>query len=134
MEMTRKAHEIRYFLFSQAFADGVRITVAILLPALVASYLGHFRLGLTISLGALCVSITDAPGPTRHRLNGMLACCGYIFLSAAVTLLVRGNTWMMGLVITLFSFFFSMFNVYGTRATAVGNAAILVMILTMDEP
>jgi uncharacterized membrane protein (TIGR01666 family) len=134
MEMTRKAHEIRYFLFSQAFADGVRITVAILLPALVASYLGYFRLGLTISLGALCVSITDAPGPTRHRLNGMLACCGYIFLSAALTLLVRGNMWMMGLVITLFSFFFSMFNVFGNRATAVGNAAILVMILTMDEP
>jgi uncharacterized membrane protein YccC len=39
----------------------------------------------------------------------------------------------MGIEIVLVSFFFSMFTVYGNRATAVGNAAILVMILTMDR-
>jgi uncharacterized membrane protein (TIGR01666 family) len=40
----------------------------------------------------------------------------------------------MGLEILIVTFFFSMFNVYGSRAALVGNAAILVMILLMDKP
>jgi YccS/YhfK family integral membrane protein len=134
MKMHRQANEIRYFLFSQGFADGLRMTLAILLPALVAAQLGYFNIGLIISLGALCVSLTDAPGPTLNRRNGMLFCCCFIFLVATATLLVRHNTLLLGLEIAVFSFLFSMFNVYGNRAAAVGNAAILVMIFTMDDP
>src|SRR5215216_2677178 len=128
----QQAKEIRYFFYSQAFADGFRITFAILLPALIASWYGWFEAGMGISLGALCVSITDAPGPVIHKKNGMLFCAGFIFLVAAATSFARLNVYMLGIEIVLVSFFFSMFNVYGNRATSVGNAAILVMILTMD--
>jgi YccS/YhfK family integral membrane protein len=134
MKIARKARNISHFFFSQAFADGFRTTVAILLPALIASYLGYFSLGLSISLGAVCVSLTDAPGPALHKRNGMLATCMFLFLVSAVTEMVRENAVLLGIEITLVSFFFSMFTVYGTRATAVGNAVILVMILTMDPP
>jgi uncharacterized membrane protein (TIGR01666 family) len=57
-----------------------------------------------------------------------------VFVVAAITSLARMNIYAMGLEIVLASFFFSMFNVYGNRATSVGNAAMLVMILTMDTP
>lgn len=130
----KQAREIQYFLYSQAFADGFRATLAILLPALVSSYLGYFDIGLTISLGAMCVSLTDAPGPLLHRRNGMLFCSAFIFLIALLTALARINLITLGIEIAAVSFFFSMFTVYGNRATSVGNAAILVMILTMDKP
>ncbi len=132
--MQRKARELRYFFFSQAFADGLRTTFAILLPALVAFYFNIVDLGMTISLGALAVSLTDSPGPVMHKRNGMLITLGFIFLVSLLTPLARMNVYLLGLEIFLVSFFFSMFTVYGTRATAVGNAVILVMILTMDHP
>ena len=131
--MRHQAREIRYFFYSQAFADGFRTTVAILLPALLGSYLNFFQIGLTISLGCMCVSLTDAPGPAVHKRNGMLFCSAFIFIVAILTGFARMNVYTLGLEILATSFFFSMFNVYGTRAASVGNSGILIMILTMDS-
>jgi YccS/YhfK family integral membrane protein len=131
--MQGQAKEIKYFLYSQAFADGLRATLAILAPALLGYFFGYFTIGISISLGAMCVSLTDAPGPIIHRRNGLLLCCLFVFLVALITPLARLNLYTMGLEIALVCFFFSMFNVYGSRASSVGNAAILVMILTMED-
>src|SRR5689334_11101775 len=130
--MRKQAREIRYFFYSQAFADGLRSAIAILLPALIGSYLDFFETGLTISLGAMFVGMTDSPGPLIHRKNGMLICCGIIFIVALITALAQRNVVTMGIEIAVVTFFFSMFTVYGNRATSVGNAAILSMILTME--
>jgi uncharacterized membrane protein (TIGR01666 family) len=132
--MKAQRREIQYFFYSQSFADGVRTALAILLPSLLGNYLGFFDLGLTISLGAMCVSLTDAPGPIIHRKNGMFITSAIIFCIAGITSFARLNIFTMGMEIVLVTFFFSMFNVYGNRATSVGNAAILMMILTMDKP
>lgn len=129
----KSVKEVTYFFYSQAFADGLRATVAIVLPALIGSYLGHFDTGLTISLGAMCVSLTDAPGPVLNKRNGMLISAALAFLTAVVTALVSHNPYLLGFEVAAVTFFFSMFVVYGTRATAVGNTAILIMILTMDR-
>ena len=126
-----RTKEIRYFFYSQQFADGLRITAAIVVPALVALYLGYFEIGFTISLGAICVSITDAPGPFANRRKGMWFCLFFMLIVAVSTMMVRDNPWLLGTGILLFSFFFSLFNVYGNRAAGVGSAAILIMILTM---
>ena len=131
--VTKNVKEVQYFFYSQAFADGFRASFAILLPALLGSFFGYFEIGLTIALGAMCVSLTDAPGPLLHKRNGMLFCAGFAFLVAIITALARTNVFTMGLEVALVTFFFSMFVVYGARATGVGNAAILVMILSMDR-
>lgn len=132
--MNTKFKDVQYFFYSQALADGLRATMAILLPALIGSYTGHFEFGLSVSLGAMCVSLTDAPGPVLNKRNGMLFCSAFVFLIAALTGFARMNAYTMGLEVLLVTFFFSMFVVYGARATGVGNAAVLVMILTMDQP
>ncbi|HEX8315959.1 MAG TPA: FUSC family membrane protein, partial [Flavisolibacter sp.] len=132
--MHKNVKEVQYFFYSQAFADGFRASFAILLPALIGSLLGHFETGLTIALGAMCVSLTDAPGPFLHKRNGMLFCAGFAFIIAILTAFARMNPYTMGAEVAFVTFFFSMFVVYGTRATGVGNAAILVMILNMDRP
>ncbi|NTS41116.1 FUSC family protein [Flavisolibacter sp. BT320] len=132
--MNQKIREVHYFFYSQAFADGLRSTTAILLPALIGSYLGHFQTGLTISLGAMVVSLTDAPGPILNKRNGMLIAMSLAVVFAIITALARSSPILMGIEILLVTFFFSMFVVYGQRATGVGNAAVLIMILTMDNP
>lgn len=126
---------VRYFLFSHYFSDGLRTTVAVLLPALY-----FFRVqnlpdwGFMLGLGALCASITDSPGPLIHKRNGLLVCCGFSFLTALLTGYARLNPWTLGLEIGLLSFFFAGLNVYGNRAAAVGSAGMLTMILMMDRP
>lgn len=132
--MQRQAKEIQSFFYSQAFADGFRTAFTILLPALIGFYFNFFEIGLTISLGAMCVSLADAPGPIIHKRNAMLICSGFVFVVALITTVARLNIYTMGLEIAFAAFLFSMFNVYGNRAASVGNAALLVMILTMDTP
>jgi uncharacterized membrane protein (TIGR01666 family) len=131
---TKNIKEVQYFFYSQAFADGFRATSAILFPALLGSFFDFFDIGLTISLGAMCASLTDAPGPLLHKRNGMLFTIAFGFLIAIITALTRTNVYLLGAEIAIVTFIFSMFVVYGARATAVGNAAIVVMILTMDKP
>jgi uncharacterized membrane protein (TIGR01666 family) len=132
--MNTQGKEIRYFLYGQSFADGFRTTFAILFPAVLGNYLGFFEIGLTVSLGAMAVSLTDAPGPVIHRKNGMFIASALVFCIAGITSLARLNIYTLAIEIAVVTFVFSMFNVYGNRATSVGNAVILMMILTMDTP
>lgn len=128
-----QSREIKTFILSQYFSDGLRITFGVLLPSLIFYQLGLLAVGLTISLGALCVSIADNPGPISHKRNGMLFCNIFVFLTAILTGLINSSPILIGIEILLLCFFYSMFSVYGNRASAVGTAALLVMILTIDQ-
>ena len=131
--MTDPKQNIQYFLFSQYLADGIRITLEIILPAIIFSQFGKFDLGLIMSTGAFGVSLTDAPGPAEHKRNAMLYCILFTFLIALVTGLVNTNIYLMGLLILLASFFFTMFSVFGNRAASLGTAVLLIMVLRMDK-
>jgi uncharacterized membrane protein (TIGR01666 family) len=125
--------EIKSFFFSQYFSDGLRISLGILLPALVLLQFGEFDLGITLSLGALCICVIDNPGPVVHKRNGMAIGNLCVFIVAVTTGFARLNVYTLGLEVTVFSFLFSMFIVYGNRAASVGTAALLIMIFMMDK-
>jgi len=129
--MTGPTRNIKLFLFSQHLADGLRITLAIALPALLSGWLGVFEKGILVSLGALCVSICDVPGPVKHRRNGMFYCNLFLFVMSVLTGLVNDHAVLLGLLIIGSSFFFSMLSIYGNRSASVGTAALLVLVLRM---
>ena len=132
--MNKRTRQVSYFLSSQYFSDGLRITLAILLPSLVLAQFGQLQTGMAMSLGALNVSLSDAPGPVMHRRNGMAATVLIAFLVTFITGFARMNPYTLGVEVLLFSFFFSMFAIWGNRATSVGTAALLIMILMLDRP
>jgi uncharacterized membrane protein (TIGR01666 family) len=125
--------EIKSFFYSQYFSDGIRTSIGILLPALVFNYLNQFELGVTLSLGALCVSVVDIPGPVIHKRNAMAICTLCIFVVGVITGFARMNAVTLGIEIAVFSFLFSMLIVYGTRAAAVGTGALLMMIFMIEK-
>jgi uncharacterized membrane protein (TIGR01666 family) len=125
--------EIKSFFFSQYFSDGLRMSLGILLPALILLQFNQFDLGITISLGALCICVIDNPGPVIHKRNGMAIGNLCLFIVSVTTGFVRLNVYTLGLEVTVFSFLFSMFIVYGNRAASVGTAALLIMIFMMDR-
>ena len=132
--MNRRSRQVSYFLSSQYFSAGLRTTLSILLPSLVLAQFGQLQTGMAMSLGALNVSLTDAPGPVLHRRNAMLAAVIIGFLMTLLTGFARMNAYTLGIEVLLFSFFFSMFAIWGNRAASVGTAALLIMILMLDRP
>lgn len=122
------------FLYSYYLSTGVRITVGIVLPALVLSFFDMLQIGTAISLGALCVSATDNPGPIHHRRNGMLFCLLLLIVVATLTSLAAFSTILLGILIVVFCFLFSMIGVYGSRAISIGVAALLIMVLQIGHP
>jgi uncharacterized membrane protein (TIGR01666 family) len=124
---------IKSFFYSQYFSDGLRITIGVLLPSLLLSQFNRFDDGISMSLGALAVSVVDTPGPLSLKRNAMAICNVCVFIAAVTTGFARLNIYTLGVEITVFAFVFSMFTVYGNRAASVGTGALLVMILMMDK-
>ena len=122
------------FINGRYASEGVRITAGILFPSFIMNFYGLLPIGIIMSLGSLCVSAADTPGAVRHRVNGMLACCILVTLMSVIIYYATVNIFLLGVVIALSGFFFSMLTVYGNRSSAVGIAALLIMILSLQTP
>jgi uncharacterized membrane protein (TIGR01666 family) len=130
--LERSSKQLKQFLYSQYFSDGFRITLGVILPSLVCYYLDLVNVGITLALGALCVSVPDNPGPADHRRNAMLVTSFLVFFMALITGVLTPYTWALALFITVSCFVFTMLNVFGARAAAVGVSALIVMVLGID--
>jgi uncharacterized membrane protein (TIGR01666 family) len=122
------------FINSHNVSDAVRITVGIILPAIVLSYFHNLSAGIVVSLGAMCVGNADNPGPIHHRRNGMIACILIIFTVTLLTGLASTSPLLTGILVFLFCWVFSMMGIYGSRASSIGVNALLVMVLSIDRP
>jgi uncharacterized membrane protein (TIGR01666 family) len=131
--LTTSSLVLKRFLLSQYFSDGVRITLGILLPSIICYQYDASATGIAISLGALIVSIPDTTGPYEHRRNAMLFTVALIFFLSILVGTIAPYPILLGLFIPLAFFTFSMLQVYGARAGAIGTAAIVVVILGIDQ-
>ena len=131
--LNRPIRSIQDFLLSTYFADGLRITVGVLFPSLILAQFGLLKFGMTLSLGALCVSVVDTPGPAVHRRNAMLLTTALITVLSVVVGLTNKSQYFVGILLVICSFLFSMLFLYGTRAAAIGTATLLVMVLSIDD-
>ncbi|WP_018611404.1 FUSC family membrane protein [Segetibacter koreensis] len=121
------------FINSQHLSEGVRITTGVLLPAFIMSYFHMLSTGISISLGALFVSITDSAGPIHHRKNGMIVCIVSIFLVSLCAGFFTNYPVVLALFLFACCFFFSMIGIYGTRASSIGTATLIVLTLSTDN-
>lgn len=133
MQIRQPIRNIQDFLLSTYFADGLRITIGVLLPSLILAQFGLLTYGMTLSLGALCVSVVDSPGPMLHRRNAMFVTTALIFVFSIITGLTNKSHYFIGFLLAISSFIFSMFYIYGVRAASVGTAVLLIMVLSIDD-
>lgn len=134
MPRLRLPTRLQYFFFGADFSGGLRTTLAILLPAAVGAQLGHFDRGLTMSIGAICLSVPDTPGPAIHRRTGQLTALALVLGVALLTGYAAPVRWLLGLEVAALSFGLSMLLVWGARAGAVGTAGLLALVLTLAHP
>lgn len=125
--------EVKGFVLSQYFGDGLRITFGVVLPSLILAQFNLLQIGVSFSLGAVCASIADSPGPITHRRNGMFLTIGFVTIISLLTSLVGLSVYTLGAFVVALSFLCSMLYVYGPRAASMGVAALLVMIIGLDD-
>lgn len=123
--------EYKSFISSHYLSDGIRITAGIVLPAIIFNHFNLLTAGVVVSLGAMSVSITDTPGPIHHRKNGMLACIIINTVMALLTGLAAPYPLLLGALLLVSCFSFSMIAVFGTRANSIGVSALLMIVLNM---
>jgi uncharacterized membrane protein YccC len=124
--------ELKKYITSHQTSLAIRVTFSVVIPPVVFYNLHEMPIGAALSIGALCTSLTDTPGPPHHRRNGFYAS---IILNCITAILVGfTNTWhyLLGMEIFAFSFLFSFISIFGNRASSVGVMALLVLILTID--
>ncbi|MBC7866956.1 MAG: hypothetical protein H7X88_05425, partial [Gloeobacteraceae cyanobacterium ES-bin-316] len=121
-----------HFINGRYVNEGIRITAGIVLPSFFFSYLNMLPIGFVVSLGALCVSVADTPGAVKQRFNGMFACCLLVTAISVLVSYAAVSVPVLASLITLSGFFFSMLTVYGNRSSAVGMAAMIVMVLSLQ--
>ena len=126
--------EYKSFINSYYLGEGLRITTGAVLPAVVLGYFGLLPAGVLASLGAVCVSTADSPGPIQHRRNGMQVCIALIFIVCLITGYTAPYPFALGCWVAVACFIFSMIAVYGGRVISIGIAALLVMVLNMNRP
>ncbi|MNK03348.1 Inner membrane protein YccS [compost metagenome] len=131
--LQRPIRDTQDFLLSNYFAEGLRITFGVLCPSLIMAHFGMLQFGMTLSLGALCVSIVDSPGPIHHRRNAMFVTTALLFLVSIIVGITNKSDVFIGILLVAFSFIFSMLFLYGARAASIGTSVLLVMILSIDD-
>lgn len=134
MPRPRFPTRLQYFFFGADFSGGLRTALAIVLPAAVGAKTGHFDLGLALSIGAICLSVPDTPGPAVHRRTGQLTALALVLAVALLTGYAAPVRWLLGLEVAALSFGLSMLLVWGPRAGAVGTAGLLALVLTLAHP
>lgn len=128
-----KTQDILHFLYSQHFANGLRISFGAIIPALIGYYFGDLSVGIAISLGALISSIPDTPGPVSHRRNALLATLFLFFITTFITQVINKYPILIGIELLVFGFIFGMFATWGPRAAAVGTSTLIMIFLSISE-
>ncbi len=132
-QLQKSTSEVKNFILSPYFGDGLRITFGVVFPSLVLAQFDLLKVGITVSLGALCASIADSPGPITHRRNAMFITIGLVSFVSILTGLATASVYLTGILILGLSFSLSMTYVYGIRASSVGIAGLLVMVLGIGD-
>lgn len=123
--------EVQKFTTSQHWNSGARITAGVMLPLLVLVKTDYLSQGIPFLWGALFVSLTDTPGPIHHRRNGMIAAIVLNTVVVMITGFTRNHQVLLVSQIMVAGFLLSMTGIYGSRASAVGSLALVIMLLNL---
>lgn len=120
------------FIYGEALADGIKTSLAIIIPPIVAGLFGHLYIGVTMSLGAILSHMTDTPGPLKERRNYFWISVLLIFCISYLTKSINHQVYLLGFILVIVVFCSNMLTVYGQRASALGMVIMMSMVMNMN--
>ncbi len=123
--------KVRFFIYSQPFHEGLKITIAVLLPLLIFGLMGQLHYGVSIAIGCILASTPDLVGPYRERRKSMLLTAILIFFISMLTRILPFSDVFLGLFISIFTFACCMLTAYGIRAMGIGAACLFALFFNL---
>lgn len=132
MEKQVKAFvKVKDIVYSEYFADALRTTLTVVLPATVFFILGWKEPAIGTALGALLVSLCDMPGDIPEKAKGLTLGSMVLAVVALSTSAALSSEVALGILILVSCFGFSYLSIYGGRASTTGSLALVMMIFTI---
>ena len=94
----------RFFVNSQPFHEGLKITIAVLIPVLMFTFFGQLHHGVTLGIGSIIASTPDLVGPYRERRQSLFINVIVIFAMSMLTRILPFSDFFLGLFMAFFSF------------------------------
>jgi len=126
-------NKLENFIYGEALADGIKTSIAIVIPPIVAGYFGELYTGVTMSLGAVLAHMTDTPGPFKERRNFLWLSVLFIFIISFLTKTINHFEYVLGLFLIVVVFSSNMLAVWGQRASALGMVIMMSMVMNMND-
>ena len=121
------------FIDSIYFTNALKVTAAAVIPVVLFSLLGEFRIGFTIALGAFFTYPSDIPSSLKHKVNGVLFTAFLVsFINLAINIIFPYN-WIFYPFLALLIFMLSMISVYGHRATMTSFSGLISISLAFSN-
>ncbi|UIR56830.1 FUSC family protein [Sphingobacterium sp. SRCM116780] len=121
----------RFFINSQPFHEGLKITIAVLIPVLIFACFNQLHYGVTVGIGVIIASTPDLVGPYRERRKSMLVNVFLIFTMSMLTRILPFSDLSLGLFIAFSSFAACMLTAYGIRAMGIGASCLLTLFFSL---
>jgi uncharacterized membrane protein (TIGR01666 family) len=122
----------RKFINGQYLNMGIRVTASVIVPSLILYHFDLLASFISIPLGAMCIGLTDNPGPFHHRKNSLTAAVITNFFVALISGYLNANPFFLVTEIIFFGMFFSLIGVYGNRIISIGTIALYVFVFGID--
>ncbi len=126
-------NKVENFIYGEALSDGLKTSFCILIPPLICSYFGQLYLGVSISLGVILAHIPDIPTPFKERRNNLVVTTLLIFFITFITKSINQLPILLGIALVVLCFCMSILAVFGQKASSIGQAAMLTMVLNMNS-
>ncbi|WKS94313.1 FUSC family protein [Riemerella columbina] len=126
------ATELKKFFSGQNIYTGVRISLAVLVPSLIFSYFGVFKMFFLFPLGTSFIAFVDQPGPFIRRRNTLIGAIVSFFMVATIASLLKDYPLLVLVELVVMGLFFNMIGVFGQRLAAVGGLSLVVLAIFID--
>lgn len=111
---------------------GTRLTIAIVLPAIILFYFGVLGKYYVFPLGVAFMGSIDQPGPVVRRLNTLMIAFVLYFLVAFITGLSAPYPILILIELVIFGLFFSLIGIYGSRLSSVGVLCLIIFAIYLN--
>lgn len=125
--------QLKLQLNSDKVLKGFRLSLALCTPIILGWAFGHILTGVHISLGTLCVGLSDSPGRFSLKLKGLLLATAATTLTGLWISSLHYYTMVFTISVLAITFLASYVSLYGNRATVIGVGVLISMSLACGQ-
>lgn len=123
---------IKHFLKSPPFQEGLKTTIAIIIPIIIGIITNQLHYSIPVAIGAIIASIPDGLGAYPERKKTLFIIISAVLLLSFISQITYGHPIIQGLLLPILSFVCCMLALYGTRALGLGSALLLIFFFNIS--